>query len=131
MDKTISEQILDITFISDRLANKSEKHTCFNNDKESNHNYHAHETLVTDLIGMMTKRWPLSFQIIRVSYLEFDDHTAMIIVSNGKMKRSIELYINTKTGKRHFTGSDIEVDSYTLGIIFGTLFLSTITATGN
>lgn len=55
----------------------------------------------------------------------------MVTVWNGKMKRSIELYVNTKTNKLHLTGSDIEVDSYTLAIIFGTLLLSNITATAN
>ena len=89
------------------------------------------EELISKTMGMMTKRWPLSFQIIIISYKEFDNNTAMVVVSNGKMKRGVELYLNTKTDKLHITGSDIEVDAYTLGIIFGTLFLSTITTTGD
>ena len=128
MDKTKPDQILDITLISDRLANRSEKHMMFD---IKDRNYDSQEELISKTMGMMTKRWPLSFQIIIISYKEFDNHTAMVVVSNGKMKRGIELYLNTKTGKLHITGSDIEVDAYTLGIIFGTLFLSTITTTGD
>lgn len=129
MDKTKPEQILDITLISDRLANRFEKHMRIDNDKD--HNYDAQEELISKTMGMMTKRWPLSFQTIVISYKEFDNRTSMVVVSNGKMKRGVELYLNTKTDKLHLTGSDIEVDSYTLGIIFGTLFLSPITATGD
>ena len=129
MDKTKPEQILDITLISDRLANRFEKHMRVDNDKDYNHD--AQEELISKTMGMMTKRWPLSFQTIVISYKEFDNRTAMVVVSNGKMKRGVELYLNTKTDKLHLTGSDIEVDSYTLGIIFRTLFLSTITTTGD
>lgn len=127
MDKTKPEQILDITFISDRLANRFEKRMRIDND----HNHDTQEELISKTMGMMTKRWPLSFQTIVISYKEFDNRTAMVVVSNGKMKRGVELYLNTKTNKLHLSGSDIEVDSYTLGIIFGTLFLSTITTTGD
>lgn len=129
MDKTKPDQILDITLISDRLANRSEKHMMFNNIKDRN--YDMQEELISSTMGMMSKHWPISFQRLTVSYSEFDNRTAMVVVSNGKMKRGVELYVNTKTDKLHLTGSDIEVDSYTLGIIFGTLFLSTITATGD
>ena len=129
MEKTKPEQILDITLISDRLANRFEKHMRIDNDKD--HNHDTQEELIFKTMGMMTKRWPLSFQTIVISYKEFDNRTAIVVVSNGKMKRGVELYLNTKTDKLHLTGSDIEVDSYTLGIIFGTLFLSTITATGD
>lgn len=128
MEKTKPEQILDITLISDRLANRFEKHMRFD---IKDRNYDRQEELISKTMGMMTKRWPLSFQIIIISYKEFDNHTAMVVVSNGKMKRGVELYLNTKTDKLHLTGSGIEVDSYTLGIIFGTLFLSTITTTGD
>ena len=129
MEKTKPEQILDITLIFDRLANRFEKHMRVDNDKD--HNHDAQEELISKTMGMMTKRWPLSFQTTIISYKEFDNRTAMVVVSNGKMKRGVELYANTKTDKLHLTGSDIEVDSYTLGIIFGTLFLSTIMATGD
>ena len=129
MDKTKPDQILDITLISDRLANRSEKHMMFNNIKDRN--YDMQEELISSTMGMMSKHWPISFQRLTVSYSEFDDRTARVTVSNGKMKRGIELYLNTKTDKLHITGSDIEVDAYTLGIIFGTLFLSTITTTGD
>ena len=128
MDKTKPDQILDITLISDRLANRCEKHMRFD---IKDRNYDSQEELISKIMGMMTKRWPLSFQIIVISYKEFDNNTAMVVVSNGKMKRGVELYLNTKTDKLHITGSDIEVDAYTLGIIFGTLFLSTITTTGD
>ena len=129
MDKTKPEQILDITLISDRLANRFEKHMRVDNGKDYNHD--VQEELISKTMGMMTKRWPLSFQTIVISYKEFDNRTAMVVVSNGKMKRGVELYLNTKTDKLHLSGSDIEVDTYTLGIIFGTLFLSTITTTGD
>lgn len=129
MEKTKPEQILDITLISDRLANRFEKHMRVDNDKD--HNHDVQEELISKTMGMMTKRWPLSFQTIVINYKEFDNRTAMVVVSNGKMKRGVELYLNTKTDKLHLTGSDIEVDSYTLAIIFGTLFLSNITATAN
>lgn len=129
MEKTKPEQILDITLISDRLANRFEKRMRVDNCKD--HNHDVQEELISKTMGMMTKRWPLSFQTIVISYKEFDNRTAMVVVSNDKMKRGVELYLNTKTDKLHLTGSDIEVDSYTLGIIFGTLFLSTITATGD
>lgn len=107
----------------------SKKHMKFDNN--SDRNYDAQEELISKTMGVMTKRWPLSFQTIIISYKEFDNRTAMVVVSNGKIKRGVELYLNTKTDKLHLTGSDIEVDSYTLGIIFGTLFLSTITTTGD
>lgn len=129
MDKTKPDQILDITLISDRLANRSEKHMIFNNIKDRN--YDMQEELISSTMGMMSKHWPISFQRLTVSYSEFDDRTARVTVFNGKMKRGVELYLNTKTDKLHITGSDIEVDAYTLGIIFGTLFLSTITTTGD
>lgn len=129
MEKTKREQILDITFISDRLANKFEKHIKFDNSKELK--YSTLENLVSGIMAMINKRWPLSFQTTVITYAEFNDGSAMVTVWNGKMKRSIELYVNTKTNKLHLTGSDIEVDSYTLAIIFGTLFLSNITATAN
>ena len=129
MEKTKPEQILDITLISDRLANRFEKHMRVDNNKD--HNHDVQEELISKTMGMMTKRWPLSFQTIVISYKEFDNRTAMVVVSNGKMKRGVELYLNTKTDKLHLSGSDIEVDAYTLEIIFGTLFLSTITTTGD
>ena len=128
MDKTKPDQILDITLISDRLANRFEKHMKFD---IKDRNYDSQEELISKTMGIMTKRWPLSFQTIIISYKEFDNNTAMVVISNGKMKRGVELYLNTKTDKLHLTGSDIEVDAYTLGIIFGTLFLSTITTTGD
>lgn len=129
MDKTKPDQILDITLISDRLANRCEKHMMFNNIKDRN--YDMQEELISSTMGMMSKHWPISFQRLTVSYSEFDDRTARVTVFNGKMKRGIELYLNTKTDKLHITGSGIEADTHTLFIIFGTLFLSTITATGD
>lgn len=128
MEKTKPDQILDITLISDRLANRCEKHMKFD---IKDRNYDSQEELISKTMGMMTKRWPISFQRLTVSYSEFDDRTARVTVFNGKMKRGIELYLNTKTDKLHITGSGIEADTHTLFIIFGTLFLSTITATGD
>lgn len=128
MDKTKPDQILDITLISDRLANRFEKHMKFD---IKDRNYDMQEELISSTMGMMSKHWPISFQRLTVSYSEFDDRTARVTVFNGKMKRGIVLYLNTKTDKLHITGSGVEADTHTLFIIFGTLFLSTITTTGD
>lgn len=54
MEKTKREQILDITFISDRLANKFEKHIKFDNSKELK--YSTLENLVSGIMAIINKR---------------------------------------------------------------------------